>query len=314
MAQGTELPPPARHDVAVSTGRMPFQDGHTWYRITGELDNDSGRAPLVIVHGGPGAAHNYCLPMAELAADGRAVIHYDQFGCGNSSHRPDWEPARWTVQLFITELRALVEELGIGAGYHLLGQSWGGMLGPEFVLAHPEGIRSFTICDSPASMPLWVAAANTLRAELPAEVQRTLTRHERAGSTDSAEYQAATEVFYDRHVCRVVPNPPDVRDTFAQLAADPTVYHAMNGPSEFHVIGSLRDWSVIDRLTGIGTPTLVLAGEFDEAMPLVWQPFIELIPDVRWHVFPAASHMPHVEQPQQFLRVVGDFLREHDPS
>jgi L-proline amide hydrolase len=300
-------------DSTVTTGEMPFSDGHTWYRITGDLRAGSGPAPLVIVHGGPGAAHNYCLAMQALADDGRAVIHYDQFGCGNSSHRPDWDPARWTVQLFVDELAALVAHLGIGDSYHLLGQSWGGMLGPEYVLQHPAGIRSFTICDSPAAMSLWIEAATTLRARLPAEVQQTLTRHEQAGTTDSEEYRAATEVFYDRHVCRVVPNPQDVTDTFSQLDADPSVYHAMNGPSEFHVIGSLKDWSVVDRLSGIATPTLVVAGEFDEAMPLVWQPFLDRIPGARSHVFAGASHMPHVEQPEQFRQLVGGFLREHDP-
>lgn len=298
--------------MTVTTGQLPFQDGHTWYRITGELDPSAERAPLVIVHGGPGAAHNYCLSMQALAEDGRAVIHYDQFGCGNSSHRPDWDPARWTVQLFVDELAQLVSHLGIGSNYHLLGQSWGGMLGPEYVLQHPTGIRSFTICDSPASMPLWIEAANTLRAKLPADVQRVLTEHEQAGTTDSAEYLAATDVFYAKHVCRVQPMPPEVADSFAQIDADPTVYRAMNGPNEFHVVGSLKQWSVVDRLAGIQPPTLVVAGEFDEAMPLVWQPFLDRIPDVRSHVFADASHMPHVEQPAEFLRVVGSFLREQD--
>jgi L-proline amide hydrolase len=299
--------------MSVTTGEMPFQDGHTWYRITGNLDRAAERAPLVILHGGPGAGHNYCLSMQQLAQDGRAVIHYDQFGCGNSSHRPDWDSSRWTVQLFVDELAQLVAQLGIGDSYHVLGQSWGGMLGPEYVLSHPEGIRSFTICDSPASMALWIEAANALRARLPVEVQQALTEHEQAGTTDSAEYRAATEVFYARHVCRVQPVPAEVADSFAQIDADPTVYHAMNGPSEFHVVGSLKSWSVVDRLPGIRPPTLVVAGEFDEAMPSVWQPFVDLIPDVRSHVFPNASHMPHVEQPADFLQVVGDFLRQHDP-
>jgi L-proline amide hydrolase len=300
--------------MSVTTSQMPFRDGHTWYRITGELDPGAVHAPLVVLHGGPGAAHNYCLSMQSLAEDGRAVIHYDQFGCGNSSHRPDWEPSRWTVELFVEELAQLVSQLGIGDSYHVLGQSWGGMLGPEYVLRHPDGIRSFTICDSPASMPLWIEAANALRAQLPPEVQQTLTEHERAGTTDSEEYRAATDVFYAKHVCRVQPMPPEVTDSFAQIDADPTVYHAMNGPSEFHVVGSLKQWSVVDRLSDIRPPTLVVAGEFDEAMPSVWQPFVERIPDVRSHVFADASHMPHVEQPAEFLRVVGDFLREHDPN
>jgi L-proline amide hydrolase len=265
-----------------------------------------------VLHGGPGAAHNYTLTMANLARQGRSVIHYDQLGCGGSTHLPDAPADFWTPQLFVDELRNLVQSLGIAHRFHLLGQSWGGMLGPEVVLADDAGIRSLTICDSPASMALWLEAANTLRAQLPDEVQQTLLEHEEAGTTDSGEYAAAEKVFYDRHVCRVVPNPPEVTDSFAQIEQEPTVYHTMNGPSEFHVVGSLKDWSVVDRLDGIRVPTLVIAGAHDEAMPSVWEPFVQRIPDVRSHVFPESSHMPHVEEPDAFLEVVESFLRQHD--
>ncbi|GAA1434909.1 proline iminopeptidase-family hydrolase [Microlunatus lacustris] len=295
----------------MTTGHVEFEGHQTWYRVTGQLDPDAERAPLVVLHGGPGAAHNYTLRIADLAADGRAVVHYDQLGCGRSTHLPDADPGFWTVDLFVRELRTLVQTLGISR-FHLLGQSWGGMLGPEVVLADDTGIASLTICDSPASMPLWLAAANGLRAQLPAGVQRTLAEHEAAGTTDSAEYHAAVDVFYARHVCRVQPMPQEVVDSFAQIDAEPTVYHTMNGPSEFHVIGSLRDWSVVDRLGGITVPTLVVAGRHDEATPEVWAPFVERIPDVTSHVFAESSHMPHVEEPEEFRRVVGEFLRAHD--
>jgi L-proline amide hydrolase len=306
-----EAPPVAPGPV--TTGTVDFDGHRTWYRITGTLDPEAERAPVIILHGGPGAAHNYCLSMAGLAADGRAVVHYDQLGCGNSTHLPDAEAGYWTVELFVRELRNLVNQLGIRR-FHLLGQSWGGMLGPEVVLADHTGISSLSICDSPTSMGLWLSAAAELRAQLPLEVQQTLTRHEEARTTESPEYHQAVDVFYARHVCRVQPMPQDVADSFAQIDAEPTVYHTMNGPSEFHVIGTLKEWSVVDRLDGIGVPTLVVAGEFDEAMPSTWQPFLDRIPDVRSHVFAEASHMPHVEQPAEFVRVVGGFLREHDVS
>ncbi len=300
------FPPPS------AVGTVPFREYETWYRVTGELDPRAERAPLVVLHGGPGAAHSYCLMMANLAADGRAVVHYDQLGCGASTHLPDADPGFWSVELFVAEVRAVVDALGIGDRFHLLGQSWGGMLGPEFVLADPRGVQSLTICDSPASMPLWMEAAGVLRGRLPAQVQQALTSHEAAGTTDSPEYSAAMQVFYDRHVCRVVPNPAEVLESFAQIERDPTVYHTMNGPSEFHVVGTLKDWSIAERVPGIAVPTLVVAGAHDEAMPSVWEPFVSGIPDVRSHVFAESSHMPHVEEPAAFLGVVGSFLREHD--
>ena len=296
----------------VSTGMIDFDGSQTWYRVTGTLDADAGPAPLVVLHGGPGAAHDYTLAMAALADDGRAVVHYDQLGCGRSTHLPEADPSYWTVDLFVRELRNLTRALGIDDRFHLLGQSWGGMLGPEVVLADDHGIASLTICDSPASMPLWLAAAAELRARLPEDVQRVLDEHEAAGTTDSAEYHAATDVFYARHVCRVQPVPAEVRATFDQIDAEPTVYHTMNGPSEFHVIGSLKEWSVVERLDAVAVPTLVVAGRHDEATPEVWAPFVERIPDVTSHVFADSSHMPHVEEPAEFRRVVGDFLRAHD--
>jgi L-proline amide hydrolase len=161
-------------------------------------------------------------------------------------------------------------------------------------------------------MELWLQAANRLRQDLPADVQATLLRHEEAGTTDDPEYTAAMQVFYDRHVCRVLPNPPEVAASFAAMEADPTVYHTMNGPSEFHVIGSLLPWSVVERLPQLRVPTLVVAGAYDEAQPETWQPFVDHVPDVRSHVFAQSSHMPHVEEPQEFLDVVGEFLRAHD--
>ncbi|WP_251008536.1 proline iminopeptidase-family hydrolase [Curtobacterium sp. ISL-83] len=296
----------------ITESAMPFQDGETWFRVTTPDDAVPGALPLVVLHGGPGMAHDYLRNLAELADQtGRTVVHHDQFGCGRSSHRPDAPAEFWTPQLFVDEYAALVEHLGLGE-HHVLGQSWGGMLGAEIAVRQPVGLRSLAICNSPASMQLWVEGAAELRAELPADVQDALTRHEADGTVQDPEYLAATEVFYERHVCRVVPMPQDFVDSEAQMEAEPTVYHTMNGPNEFHVVGTLRDWTVIDRLDRVTVPTLVVAGEHDEATPATWTPFVDRIADVRQHVFPGASHCSHLEQPEEFRRVIAAFLADHD--
>ena len=293
-----------------TSGTVPFGEWATWYRITGDLR--SGQTPLVVAHGGPGATHDYLLTIADVAHTGRAVIHYDQIGNGRSTHLRDRGAEFWTVQLFVDELANLVEGLGIADGYHLLGQSWGGMLAAEHGVRRPAGLRSLIISDSPAAMDLWLAAAAELRAQLPPDVQATLARHEDAGTTDSPEYATAMEVFYARHVCRIVPRPPEVERTFAAIADDPTVYGTMNGPSEFHVIGTIKSWSIVDRLPSIAAPTLLISGRHDEATPMTVQPFADRIPDVRWQVFEHSSHMPHVEERDAYMARVADFLREHD--
>jgi L-proline amide hydrolase len=301
---------------ATREGRAPFRDWETWYRITGDLEGSraAGKAPLVILHGGPGATHEYCLRIARLAEGGRAVVHYDQLGAGRSTHLPDKGPDFWTVQLFLDELDNLLAHLGIADSYAVLGQSWGGMLGAEHAIRRPAGLTGLVIADSPASMELWVREANRLREDLPPDVQATLLRHEEAGTTDDPEYAKAEETFYARHVCRIVPNPPEVAASFAAIAEDPTVYHTMNGPSEFHVIGTLRTWSVVDEVKNIAVPTLVVTGAHDEATPATVRPFVDGIPDVRWEVFADSSHMPHVEEEERYLQVVGDFLESVDTA
>ena len=294
--------------IGTTEGMASFGDYETWYRVTGNIG--SGKTPILIVHGGPGCTHDYVDAFKLLAASGRAVVHYDQIGNGRSTHLREKGVDFWTVDLFKRELDNLIDHLGIRGGYHLLGQSWGGMLGAEFASTRPEGLRRLVIADSPASMTLWLKAAAELRAKLPPDVQATLLRHEEAGTTGSPEYEAAVLVFYQRHVCRVVPMPEAVARSFAAIADDPTVYHTMNGPSEFHVIGSLKTWSMVGRLGSIAVPTLLISGRHDEATPATVQPFADEIPDVRWAVFDESSHMPHVEETERCMQVVGDFLAE----
>jgi L-proline amide hydrolase len=293
----------------IAEGLAPFGEHQTWYRVTGDVA--SGKPPLVVLHGGPGCTHDYVDSLKGVAATGRAVVHYDQLGNGRSTHLRDKGADFWTVRLFLDELTNLTRHLGIAGGYHVFGQSWGGMLGAEHAVTRPSGLRSLVIANSPASMRLWVSEANRLRELLPPEVQATLLAHEAAGTTTSPEYMAAVRVFYDRHLCRVS-WPPEVERTFAAMEEDPTVYMTMNGPSEFHVIGTIKDWSIVDRLDRIAVPVLLISGRHDEATPATVQPYADRIKNVRWEMFENSSHMPHVEETERCLQVVGDFLDQHD--
>ena len=198
--------------MEVSEGTVAFGAAETWYRVTGDLrpGDAAAPAPLVVLHGGPGAAHDYLLSLADLA-DGRAVVHYDQLGNGRSTHYPDRGADFWTVDLFVRELHNLVDALGIADRHHVLGQSWGGFLAEEYALTQPPGLRALVLADTAASFPDFVAEANRLRTLLPPEVEATLRRHEDAGTTDDPEYVAACTVFYQRHVCRLDPWPAEVR-------------------------------------------------------------------------------------------------------
>ena len=291
-------------------GYIPFKGYKTWYKIVGEKE-EPGKLPLLLLHGGPGACHDYLWSLAAMADTGRRVIFYDQIGCG-LSQIGESKPEMWTVDLYVEEVDAVRQALGLDK-IHLLGQSWGGMLAMEYMIRQPKGVASVTIASSPASMIQWVAEANKLREELPPEINATLLKHEAAGTTSDPDYITAMTEFYNRHVCRVVPNPEYVQRSFAKLSENPEVYNTMNGPSEFHVVGTLKTWDIIDQLGKINAPTLVTSGKYDEATPLIAETVHNGIPGSEWVLFENSSHMAHVEEADRFMQILSAFIARHEP-
>jgi L-proline amide hydrolase len=297
----------------VTEGYAAFEGHETWYRVVGDLPASSdGPAPLVTLHGGPGATHDYLLSLTDLADSGRPVVFYDQTGNGKSTHFRDRGAEYYTVDLFVRELANLTGHLGIQDRYHVLGQSWGGMLAQEHAITGPPGLRSVVLSNTAASFAGFAEEANGLRAALPPQVEAALRRHEAAGTTDDPEYAQACDVFYRRHVCRTDPWPDEVVDAFAAIDADPTVYHTTNGPSEFHIVGSFKDWSALDRLGRIGVPALVVSGRHDEATPKLQEELTGAIDEAELAILENSSHMPFWEEREAYMAAVGDFLRRND--
>lgn len=294
----------AQTGLSQTEGTLKFRGYDVWYRIVGDRETD-GRLPILVLHGGPGATHQYLESLADLAASGRRVIFYDQIGCGRSAHPTD--PDFYSAELFVDELKTVREALHLDR-VHLLGQSWGGMLAMQYAIERPAGLASIIVADSPADMTHWVSEANRLRAALPPDVAQALQQHEDAGTTDDPAYGAAVDVFYRRHLCRLETWPDELVRTTEALTNDGFVYSVMNGPSEFHVIGKLKTWSVLDRLERIETPTLLLSGAFDEATPAIVDEIQKRIPRSDWILFNASSHTPHIEEPVAFRAAVRGFL------
>lgn len=300
--------PPAR---AATEGFIPFRSFRTWYRVVSDAEA-AGKLPVLALHGGPGASHDYLEPLEAVADTGRRVIFYDQLGGGGKSDHPS-DPSMWTVDLYRAELAAVIRALGL-ARYHLFGSSWGGMLAMEHALTQPRGLASLVLASSPSSIPQWVEEANRLRGELPADVQATLLKHETEGTTSDPAYEEAMLVFYARHVCRVDPLPDCVSRSFAGIQQFPEVYNTMNGPSEFHVIGTLKNWDITHRLGEIKVPTLVTSGEFDEATPAINETVQRGIRGSESVIFPDCSHMAFVEEPEAYIKALDAFLSRVEAS
>jgi L-proline amide hydrolase len=183
------------------------------------------------------------------------------------------------------------------------------MLAMEYALTQPVGLVSLILASSPASIPQWIAEANRLRRELPQEVEQTLRHYKEAGTTDDPAYEEAMRVFYRRHVCRLDPWPEPWMRALAKLMANLEVYHTMFGPSEFHATGTLKEWDIRDRLGEIRPPTLVTSGRYDEATPPIAETVHRGIAGSEWVIFQRSSHMAHLEEEDEYRRVVNDFMR-----
>lgn len=294
----------------------------TWYQIHGPLE--SSTRPIIILHGGPGATHTYLTDLAQFhKAHDRTVIFYDQIGCGNSTHLKErrLDTDFWTVELFIAELNNLIAHLGV-TEFDLLGHSWGGMLGADYAIRQNQndesrGLKRLIISNSPASMKLWVTSCDELRALLPRDIDETLEKYEKAQDYDAEPYKAAALEFLKRHMCMarhpdgVQPFPDPLMKSFGMLEEDDTVYFTMNGPSEFTVIGSLREWSVVGRLEAVKVPTFVINGEFDEARRICVEPFARDIKDAEWVTMEGASHCAHIEKTEEYCKLVMEWMSRH---
>jgi len=99
--------------MEASTGRIAFRSYETWYIIFGEIANPK-QLPLIVLHGGPGAGHDYLRSLGELSSiAGIPIIMYDQVGCARSTHIRDAPPGTFMIELFLDELQNLLVTLGV---------------------------------------------------------------------------------------------------------------------------------------------------------------------------------------------------------
>ena len=289
--------------MLMEEGYVAVAGGRIWYRRVG----DGPGIPLLLLHGGPGASSlGTGLWLGDLPHS-RPVVYYDQLG-GGQSERPN-DPSLWTVERFVAELAQVRAALGLDE-VHLLGHSWGAMLLASYLSSAPAGVHSAIFSSPCLDARQWADDQQALLAELPTKVRATIETCERTGRTDAAEYRDAMMAFYARHVLRLDPWPQLAIDLFEDI--NQNVYGHMWGASEWHVTGTLRDFDARPVLADLDMPVLFLCGEHDEARPATVRAHAALAPDARVHVFPDASHLTSFETPDEYRRVLVEFLSSID--
>ena len=288
--------------INVKEGFIKVTGGKVWFRITG---NGPG-IPLLVLHGGPGMKSSNSDPLRQLGRD-RPVIQYDQLGCGKSDRPTD--TALWTVDRYVEELEQVIEALQLKR-VHLLGHSWGTMLAASYLFKKPSGVRSVIFSGPALDARRWEWDQRNYLKQFPQDIQETIERSEREGTTDSAEYDEAMTAYYKRHMCRVDPWPKEFEEDLKKL--NHQVYNFMWGASEFTVTGTLKEFDATGRLPEIEIPALFTCGRFDEATPEATEYYASLVPDAEFHVFENSSHMPGIEEPEAYVEVVREWVNRQE--
>jgi len=290
----------------MTEGYMPYKGFKTWYKIIGEPSED--KTPLVLLHGGPGGGHGYMQPYESLAERfGRQVITYDQIGCCKSNI-PHQEDDFYDIQLWVDELAALKEYLGLEK-MDLLGHSWGAILAMEYVLRGGKGVNSMILASGLCSSPQWLEETARLVDLLPEDMAKAIRDADETGDYSSDIAQQAQGLYYMRHVT----GPEELPD-FAQIKDEEIgeCYVVMQGVAEFVMTGKLKDWDIIDRLHEISVPTLLLSGNDDESTPLINKTMFDRIPDCKWDLIPGGTHMGFCTNPEPYIQSAEKFLEEND--
>jgi len=260
-------------------GSVAVQEGEhkLWYRLVRPMSVSSQKGrPLVVLHGGPQVPSDYLFPLTGV--EYRSVLFYDQLGCGRSD-APGADAAEYSIASSVSDLEQVLAGVGV-KDFHLLGQSWGGILAYEFLRnGGPAALscRSVILANSPSSVPV-----------VEAEAARLL---EQAGGVDA---------FKAAHECRLPERPNALVDAYKHAG------------SVWRGSGAIAGWELDASAPKLSVPALVLRGEHDFVTETVAGGWAGAFERCRTKVLDGCSHHALLEDTFEFLEVVDSFTGQYD--
>ena len=301
---------PSAHPLRNGGARMlPIRTERGTFRVWTKRCGQNPRLKLLLLHGGPGATHEYFEVLEPwLGSEGIEFIYYDQLGSAYSDQPQD--EALWTTERFVEEVEQVRQVLGLGPNdFHLLGHSWGGILALEYALKHGNQLKSLIVSNMMASVPDYNRYVRNVLAPLMVPgVLAELEALEAAGDFQNPRYESLLRHhFYAWHVCRLPEWPEPVLRSFSRI--NRTLYALMQGPSEFGASGRLADWDCKARLPRLTMPVLTIGARHDTMDP----------EHVRWmagqvargrHLYcPDGSHLAMWDDQEVYARGLIRFLK-----
>ncbi len=302
--------------AASASNVYPVQEGFVdangvmiYYKMLGR------GAPLMIVHGGPGASHDYFLPYLLPLARHNKVVFIDERGSGRSQKLED--PSGYTIENMVEDVEGVRQALGLGK-ISLLGHSYGGALAQAYALKYQANLTHLILGSTWSSSKALNEIFVKMKQNMSPELRERIDKLEAAGlfghgkdyekNRYTNDYMiAAWGEGYFPYLYQNHPDPNYDPVDNGKMAWD--LYREMWGEhGEFVIDGNLKSVEYTDRLAGIKVPTLILVGDHDEADPSLSQAMHEKITGSKIVVFPKAGHMTFVDDTGMFIQTVDDFL------
>ena len=302
--------------AASASNVYPVQEGFVdangimiYYKMLGR------GAPLMIVHGGPGASHDYFLPYLLPLARHNKVVFIDERGSGRSQKLED--PSGYTVENMVEDVETVRQALGLGK-ISLLGHSYGGALAQAYALKYQANLTHLILGSTWSSSKALNEIFVKMKQNMSPELRERIDKLEAGGlyghgkdyekNRYTNDYMiAAWGEGYFPYLYQNHPDPNYDPVDNGKMAWD--LYREMWGEhGEFVIDGNLKSVEYTDRLASIKVPTLILVGDHDEADPSLAQAMHDKIAGSKVVVFPKAGHMTFVDDTGMFIQTVDDFL------
>jgi proline iminopeptidase len=297
---------------AAGVRMIPIQTASGTFHVWTKRFGNNPRIRLLLLHGGPGASHEYFEALeSPLAAQGIELIYYDQLGSAYSEQPKD--VALWTIDRFVDEVEQVRKALGLDErNFYLLGHSWGGILATEYALKYPQHLKGLIISNMMMSIPDYNHYAETVLArQMDPAVVAEIKAIEARGEYESPRYmELLIPNFYNQHICRLPTWPDAVNRSFARLNRQ--IYVSMQGPSEFGASGLLERWDRKADLPKLAMPTLVIGAGHDTMDPEHMRWVSTQVPHGRFLLCPEGSHMAMWDDQAVYVQGLSKFLVDVD--
>jgi proline iminopeptidase len=272
--------------------------------------------PLMIIHGGPGASHDYFLPYLIPLARHNRLIFIDERGSGQSQRLDD--VSKYTVENMVEDIEAVRIDLGLGK-INLLGHSFGGVLAQAYALKYQQNLSHLVLCSTFPSTSEMNQVFVKMKENMTPDLRERINKMEEEGlyghglPYEQNRYTTAYMIaaWGEGYFPYLYQRNPDPSYDPASEGFSWDLYREMWGShGEYVIDGNLKSVEYVDRLQTIKVPTLIDCGDHDECAPSLSEEMHQRIPGSKLVIFPESGHMTFVDQPDLFIKTIDEFLHQ----